>query len=132
MCFFLPQEFFLAVKHLLRSSPGQRKWGEPEERLDEELRRCGGAVHAALCDNVDTRTALDALRDLVAAGNAYIDARGGSATEVDGALLKGVAAYITRIFDVLGLIPGQEIGFPASSKQNANVSSTFFFNFTLP
>ncbi len=123
------QEFFLGVKHILRSTPSHgvdafQKWGAEETVLNDALRRCADEVHAAFCDNIDTRAVLEAIRDLVGKGNAYTEARrGGDSGAVNRGLLKSVAAYITRIFDVLGLIGRQEeIGFPASSQQSANVS----------
>ena len=53
-------EFFLTVKHVMRSNPGQgvaafRKWGADEAALNGALRDAMDGVHDALCDNVDTR-----------------------------------------------------------------------------
>ena len=53
-------EFFLTVKHVMRSNPGQgvaafRKWGDDESALNNALRSAMDGVHAALCDNVDTK-----------------------------------------------------------------------------
>ena len=49
------------------------KWGPEETALNKALRSASGGVHEALCDNVDTRRALENLKDLVAAGNLYLD-----------------------------------------------------------
>ena len=38
-------------------------------------RRCAEDVHATLCDNVDTRSALEALRIMVVEANTYLEAR---------------------------------------------------------
>ena len=54
--------------------------------------------------------------------NGYIESVRGE-NKVNRGLIKSVAAYITGIFDVLGLIAKpEEIGFPSSSGQGANVS----------
>ena len=101
--------------------------------LNEALRKCSSDVHAAFCDNIDTRTVLEAIREVVVKSNAYLEKKRGADGEgVNRGLLKSVAAYITRIFDVMGLIPRpEEVGFPAASKQAANVSSKETFRITL-
>ena len=71
------------------------------------------------------RAALEQLRELVAAGNDYLKRKsGGGGGEHNRALLEDSAAYITRIFDVFGLIARpEEVGFPARGAQSeANVS----------
>ena len=80
----LVNEFFLVVKHLVRSARGSsgpgvgvgvssfQKWGPEEAALNDALRSATDGVHEPLCDNVDTRRALDQLRELVGAGNAYL------------------------------------------------------------
>ena len=67
---------------------------------------------------------METLRELVIKGNAYIEAKNKAAQSPNRNLVKQVAAYITRIFDVLGLMARpEEIGFPSSSAgQGANVS----------
>lgn len=77
------------------------------------------AVHEALCDNVDTRTALDAVRDLVANCNIYI--RDHAKTDAfDGLLLRRIAAYITDLLHIFGAIEGPRggIGFPVEGASN--------------
>jgi len=63
--------------------------------LHRRFRRKRQSVHEALCDNVDTRSALDHLRQLVAAANTYL-----SCTSPKGQLLKDIAEYVTWIFKV--------------------------------
>ena len=53
-----------------------------------------------LPDSVDTRSALDAMRELVSSSNIYIDTCRKSGTPPNGLLLKNIAAYITRILKV--------------------------------
>ena len=71
-------EFFLTVKHFLRSSPSTgvaafSKWTQDEVELNNKLECAKCNVHKALCDNIDTRAALEALRDLVSVSNVYIE-----------------------------------------------------------
>ena len=75
------------------------------------------------CAFILFRAALDQLRELVAAGNDYLKKKSGGG-EHNRALLKDSAAYITRIFDIFGLIARpEEVGFPARGAQSeANVS----------
>ena len=73
---------------------------------------------------------MEQLRELVAAGNDYLKRKsGGGGGEHNRALLKDSAAYITRIFDVFGLIARpEEVGFPArgGAQGEANVSASPF------
>ena len=111
-------EFFLGVKHILRSTPATGvaafcKWGKDELELNKKLEKCKAGVHAAFCDNIDTRTVLETLRELITNSNSYL------ANPQPGALnrqlLKNVASYITEIFSVLGMISKDEsVGFPVS------------------
>lgn len=75
------------------------------------------------------RAALEHLRDLVSAGNDYLQKKKG---EHNRALLRDAAAYITRIFDVFGLIARpEEVGFPARTggQGEANVSANQPYNY---
>ena len=111
-------EFFLTVKHFMRSSPSTgvaafTKWSSEELELNTKLEAAKANVHLALCDNIDTRTALETIRDLVSVTNVYIEKlRAGG--NINMQLLRNIAAYITNIFNVFGLIAQDEmIGFPA-------------------
>ena len=73
---------------------------------------------------------MEHLRDLVSAGNDYLQKKSGKGGgEHNRALLRDSAAYITRIFDVFGLIARpEEVGFPARTggQGEANVSANQF------
>ncbi|QQP32344.1 CysteinetRNA ligase_ cytoplasmiclike [Caligus rogercresseyi] len=125
-------EYFLNVKHLIRSNgPSSsedscglyQKWGLDEIELNEKLNAMRSQVHSALCDNVDTRTALDVIKTYVGAVNAYIDKkRQGDAPKFSATVLKKGAEYITGIFRILGLInESEDIGFSSGS---SSVSSS--------
>ena len=63
-------ELFLQIKHIMRTTPSHgvaafQKCNEEETELNEQLRKCKEDVHRALCDNIDTRTVLMSIQDLV-------------------------------------------------------------------
>jgi len=113
-------ELFLTIKHILRSTPGHgieafKKWDDDTINLNNQLQDCKYKVHQAFCDNIDTRTVLMTLKELVSQSNSYISKKS-SDQSVNRGVLRDVAVYITHIFDVLGLVPSAEqIGFPAVS-----------------
>ncbi|XP_016929167.2 cysteine--tRNA ligase, cytoplasmic [Drosophila suzukii] len=112
-------EFFLNVKdltrHVLSDEPRKQfdAWTEVEAALQKKFASSQVQVHAALCDNVDTRSALDAIRELVSASNVYIR---DNKTRLNSLLLRNVATYITDLLHVFGAISGPRggIGFPVS------------------
>nr|XP_010955107.2 cysteine--tRNA ligase, cytoplasmic [Camelus bactrianus] len=97
-------EFFLNVKDLLRAPvdvAGQfEKWEDAETELNESFydRKC--AVHQALCDNVDTRTALEEMRALVSQCNLYMAAHKAARRRPNRGLLESVARYLTHMLKV--------------------------------
>merc|ERR1719309_533640 len=113
-------EFFLTVKHYLRSTPATgvlafAKWTKAELDMNEKLGKAKEAIHAALCDNIDTRTVLETIRELVSQTNVYIEKLRSSGS-VNRQLIKNVATYITKIFNVFGMISKDEdVGFPSGS-----------------
>ena len=124
-------ELFLTIKHILRTTPSHgvaafQKWNEEEIRLKEQLSKCQTDVHRALCDNIDTRTVLMSIQDLVVNTNYYIECtRAANKSKVqetvqNRGLLEKVAIYITRIFDILGLEMDRRIGFASANKESAN------------
>lgn len=111
------QEFFLNVKdltrHILTEKPSKHfdLWREQETQLQGKYNASRKQVHEALCDNVDTRTALETLRDLVSSSNIYIRDNKGSSNAL---LLRKIASYITDMLHIFGVISGPRggIGFP--------------------
>jgi len=112
-------EFFLTVKHYMRSSPSNgvaafTKWSNDELELNNKLEAAKTNVHKALCDNIDTRSVLECIKELVSQSNAYIEKKAAN-NSINKQLLRNIAAYITSIFKVFGLIAQDEsIGFPAA------------------
>ncbi|XP_048730781.1 cysteine--tRNA ligase, cytoplasmic-like isoform X2 [Ostrea edulis] len=123
-------EFFLNVKNLLRSTPGTgiasfEKWSKEEMDLNERYFETRDAVHEALCDNVNTRTALEHLRELIGTANVYMANSRSNDKTPNRMILKNIAGYITELFKVFGAIEtDEEIGFPQSTTQNVNVEET--------
>ena len=68
-----------------------------------------------------------AIKDLVSQTNSYIEGNRSAGKECNRGLVKNVGSYITRIFDVLGLIDSQDkIGFPSSGvKEGVDVSYVY-------
>lgn len=57
-------------------------------------------VHEALCDNIDTRTALEEMRALVGLSNTYMAARKSAKLLPNRMLLQTIALYLTDMFKV--------------------------------
>jgi len=122
----LLNEFFLNVKDVTRYTSDRteinfyQKWEEDELELNKKFSSAKDSVHASLCDNVDTRGALDAIRDLVGHCNIYIRDKRVSKQECNCLLLRDIAAYITWLLRVFGAIPTEEyIGFPIAESEGA-------------
>merc|ERR1711899_590110 len=117
-----PNEFFLTVKHILRTTPSHgvasfQKWTPAESAFNEQLIKCTENVHKALCDNIDTRRVLESIRELVNVGNSYIQ----NNESRNRVLLKKSAMYMTKIFNILGLnAKPEEIGFTSSTESAGN------------
>lgn len=56
------------------------------------------SVHEAMCDNIDTRTALEEMRALVGQSNTYMAARKSGKLLPNRMLLQSIAHYLTDMF----------------------------------
>ncbi|XP_030620827.1 cysteine--tRNA ligase, cytoplasmic [Chanos chanos] len=123
-------EFFLNVKDILRvptDITGQfEKWEAEEIELNKSFYDRKAAVHAALCDNIDTRTVMEEMRALVSQSNSYMAVRKSAKLLPNRMLLQSIAVYLTDMLKMFGAIEGAEaIGFPVGgSGQNADLEST--------
>nr|KAG5702360.1 hypothetical protein BaRGS_002142 [Batillaria attramentaria] len=126
-------EFFLTVKDILRSLPATgldawEKWNKEEVTLNDKYLQKRQKVHEALCDNIDTRTALDHIRELVTACNSYIAQARADKRRPNRRLLQIVASYITEMLKVFGAIHRDEneaVGFPQGrGAGSANLEET--------
>lgn len=115
-------EFFLTVKDALRSGYDEGcggEWGPEEQQLSAKISSVKEQVHAALCDNIDTRSALDALRELVGAAHVYLR----QTKPRNAPLLSTAARYVTDILHVFGAVEGPRggIGFPVGDATNVGL-----------
>ncbi|XP_033152253.1 cysteine--tRNA ligase, cytoplasmic [Drosophila mauritiana] len=130
-------EFFLNVKdltrHVLSEEPRRQfdAWTEVEAALQKKFSNAQVQVHASLCDNIDTRSALDAIRELVSVSNVYIR---DNKTRLNSLLLRNVATYITDLLHVFGAISGPRggIGFPVSGGSGAQAAGADLETTVLP
>uniref|UniRef100_A0A2M4BFA8 Cysteine--tRNA ligase, cytoplasmic n=1 Tax=Anopheles marajoara TaxID=58244 RepID=A0A2M4BFA8_9DIPT len=126
----LLSEFFLNVKdltrHVVAGKPRDAfdRWTPVEAELERKFGEAKAAVHEALCDNVDTRSALDAIRGLVSLCNVYIKEHRTSRT-VNALLLRRIASYCTDLLHIFGAIEGPRggIGFPIASGSAGNAAA---------
>ncbi|CAO1422434.1 unnamed protein product [Diamesa tonsa] len=108
-------EFFLNVKDLLRQNKSDEmiKFTEADLDLSNKFLDAKKGVHAALCDNIDTKASLDVVRELISNCNVYL--RDNKA--VNAQLLEDICFYITDLLTIFGAIkaPKKQIGFPSVS-----------------
>ncbi|XP_024118945.1 cysteine--tRNA ligase, cytoplasmic isoform X1 [Oryzias melastigma] len=114
-------EFFLNVKDILRAPTDLtgrfEKWEAAEVELNNSFCSRKSAVHQALCDNVDTRSAMEEMRVLVSHSNSYIAGRKAAKLRPNRTLLESIAAYLTNMLRIFGAIEGSEtIGFPVGGQ----------------
>ncbi|CDW56465.1 cysteinyl tRNA synthetase, cytoplasmic [Trichuris trichiura] len=105
----LCSEFFLTVSHYVRKhfdrclSTSFVKLGRRELILQQHFKDAKFKVHKALCDSVDTRTALDTVRELVGQCNIYINEESEARRVPCCLLLRNVALYITKLMRIFGV-----------------------------
>ncbi|KAG9465192.1 hypothetical protein GDO78_018696 [Eleutherodactylus coqui] len=120
-------EFFLNVKDILRAPTditGQYvKWESPEIELNSSFYNKKATIHAALCDNIDTRTVMEDMRALVSQCNSYVAGRKVAKQTPNRMLLESIGLYLTNMLKIFGAIEGEEpIGFPVGrNAQNLNL-----------
>ncbi|XP_049865234.1 cysteine--tRNA ligase, cytoplasmic [Pectinophora gossypiella] len=118
-------EFFLTVKDALRSGYGEGcggGWSADEQLLAGKLSAAKEQVHAAFCDNIDTRGVIDALREVVGAAHVYLRA----AQPPAAPLLLAAGRYVTDVLHTLGAVDGPRggIGFPVGGGDAVNLEET--------
>lgn len=121
-------EFFLSVKDVTRDTVSSgtnlktfSKWDQTEIKLSDCFSLTKDRVHAALCDNIDTRTALEQMRELVSASNVYLREK----RPPDSLLLVSIAQYLTKMLNIFGCMPTENnIGFPVSGTGTFDLERT--------
>ncbi|KAK5874458.1 hypothetical protein PBY51_019402 [Eleginops maclovinus] len=122
-------EFFLTVKDIMRAPTDitgrYERWEAAELQLNNSFYDRKSAVHEALCDNMDTRSAMEEMRVLVGQSNSYIASMKSTKLRPNRMLMESIAAYLTNMLKVFGAIEGSEpIGFPVGQSQNVDLEST--------
>lgn len=114
-------EFFIAVSNVKRTFQinTPQTWRTEEKELYQDFLTVQTKVDAALRNNLDTSTAINALLGLITSGNIYIS----GTQERRGLLLYKVASYLQRILTIFGLLP-EELGWNAKS-QNCDLLAPY-------
>lgn len=120
------------VKDLLRRSQNDEKpdklfqsWTNTANDLQRKFNDAKASVHLALCDNIDTRTVLDVIRNLIGLCNVYIH---DASDTLNHLLLKRIAVYVTKILRIFGVIHDarDDIGFPLDAGKSTDVSFSLY------
>ncbi|KAL1227528.1 cytoplasmic,Cysteine--tRNA ligase [Trichinella spiralis] len=122
------QQFSRTVAHYLRRYFSRGKAGSyakltaDELRLLQALQTCKQAVHDALCDSVDTRTALEHIRELIGHVNVYLDS---SSAVPNCLLLRNSAIYVNHMLKLFGAAgsDADEIGFGDKGDVNSDCAN---------
>ncbi|ESP02550.1 hypothetical protein LOTGIDRAFT_237933 [Lottia gigantea] len=120
-------EFFFNVKDVLRNTPsvgveGFDKWTQDEVELNKKYLETKAAVHEALCDSVDTKTALKLIKDLISVTHVYLNKKDNDKSRPNRRVIFYIASYITEILKVFGTIEDDEsVGFPQGSDLTTNI-----------
>lgn len=112
-------EFFLLVKHILRvhfnsaQANSYVKYDAAALQLQEKFSETKQKIHSALCDSIDTRTALEAIRELISDSNVYVNSNHATKSVPNCLILRQIAIYLTDLFRIFGLMQdsSSEIGF---------------------
>lgn len=113
-------EFFLNVKDFINSEPignisdNFKKWNEQDLELNNVFSLTKEAVHEALCDNLDTRSALDKIKECISKCNIYL-----KNNYAKSHLIKSISIYISKLLKIFGVIAeNEQIGFAVSEAFN--------------
>jgi cysteinyl-tRNA synthetase len=111
--------FYASVKHAKRTVKSEgRKWSQQEIQLNQTLLESQKNVDHALRDNIDTKTALDSIKDLINSWNIYEKAVGSSSVHVE--LTEDISKFVSHILTVFGLesesesSPGNSVDFEST------------------
>lgn len=86
------------------------------------------AVHLALCDNMDTRSAMEEMRLLVGLSNSYIASRKSAKLRPNRLLLESVASYLTAMMKVMMMMMTEEDG--ESANQDGHLINSFLVHWS--
>jgi cysteinyl-tRNA synthetase len=120
------KEFFFLIEDQLRNyNKEEVKWSELEEKLELELIRTSELIDDYLCDNINTKSTLIQLSNLINSVNCYFKDKKGIKIEIN--LIKQIAIYITKLLKIFGLIDDNqnenEIGFTSTTTSSNNYNN---------
>lgn len=113
--------FFGSVEAVLRNDTWKEVQGANKEdrALLEQWKETERVVHEALLDNLDTPTALNQIMALVSYTNQYLL----SGLRPSATILSKVARYITKMFQIFGVVDGtDDIGFSGAAGKSGEQS----------
>lgn len=115
-------EFFLTVKDAIRSGYEEGcggSWDEEEQQLYAKISAAKEQVHACLSDNIDTRGAIEALRDIISATHVYLR----KTQPRYSPLVARAGRYVTDVLHIFGAVEGPRggIGFPVGEAGGVSV-----------
>lgn len=116
-------EFILNVKDSIRDLPKKgreafQKWGVEEHNLYSLFQQKQAGVHESLCDNIDTRAALENIHDLITGSNIYINNKKSNLLPCNRKVLTNIMSYILKILRIFGA------SFGDSSQESSENSTT--------
>lgn len=127
-------DFFLSVKDIMRKPSGETStahdYREAEKELQNNFFQKKDEIHEALCDSIDTPTAMQLMQTLVKQGNIYIGQCKQAERIPNHSVLKGIAKYLTDMLRLFGANEGQqEIGFGSSASSTETDNETALMPF---
>jgi cysteinyl-tRNA synthetase len=112
-------ELFHNVKAVLRTENGSlrasQKWNTTAIELQRQLYIIQASVDDALKDDFNTPGVMNQLLELVKHTNVYLDTCSAMGGEISGLVLRNVTNYLTKIFQMFGLIEDVAIGFSSGN-----------------
>ncbi|CAG8434834.1 2436_t:CDS:10 [Funneliformis mosseae] len=117
--FFVNTKAFLNErKHNAYGSDGTHRYRSSEREIINLLREKQTTIHEALCDSINTPSAMSELMELINRTNIYLSS---GRNNINANVLENIAKYVTRILKIFGVTENpafEEIGFGISQQQN--------------
>lgn len=108
-------EFNLNVQDLVRRIGNtSTQWSSTEMPVEATYNNTRVNVHKALCDNIDTRTALDHMRDLITEANKYMN----NNQQVNSQLMININSYVLKMMNMFGVTIGDQSGGSGQSSES--------------
>ncbi|GIY91364.1 cysteine--tRNA ligase, cytoplasmic [Caerostris extrusa] len=107
-------EFILNVKDSIRDLPKKgreafQKWGTEEHNLYSVFQQKQASVHESLCDNIDTRGALESIHDLITSSNIYMNTKKSNLLPCNRKVLTNIMSYILKMLKIFGASFGDSL-----------------------